>query len=122
MSFAAGVEAGLLLGKKFGGGNAGKLRGLSGDVIIIYDTSDDKGDPVQSEKYYTLNTFIFTKNITIKKTQGDTTTTFSESFSKIIITGIQDGSGNKILTADYDENTGTINGYCDADGKEIKIL
>ena len=130
MSFAAGLEAGLLLGKKFGGGKKEPFRGINGinTIVINYDASDEENPEkvVVKTKTYICEADVYSKSINITKTETDsegntTTTSFSESFSKTTIISIRDNDGNTILTSDYDASTGKVSKYYDSDGKEILI-
>ena len=120
MSYIAGVEAGILLGKKFGGGNPGTFRGISdsGSSILI---SADK----EISYGYTYQTFTYSDSITITKTETDAedkqvVTTITQNFSKTIVTAIYDMDGNQILEVKHDDHA-NITGYFDSDGKEIVI-
>lgn len=120
MSYIAGVEAGILLGKKFGGGNAGTLRMISDNGSSIVISADE-----ETSYDYTYELFTYSDEVSIKKTQTDaegntTETLLKNTFSKTIVTAVYNSSGNKILEAEYDEK-GNISGYFDLNGKEIII-
>ena len=120
MSYIAGVEAGILLGKKIGGGNSGTFRGISDDGNSIVISTDE-----ETSYNYTYETFTYTDSISVTKTETDaegtqTITKNTQNFSKTIITTVYNSSGNKILEAKYDDKA-NITGYFDSDGKEIII-
>ena len=120
MSYIAGVEAGILLGKKFGGGNAGTLRGISDDGNSIVISADE-----ETSYSYTYQTFTYSDSISITKTEANAegkqvVTTTTQNFSKTIITAIYDSDGNQILEVKHDDHA-NITGYFDSDGKEIVI-
>lgn len=126
MSFAAGLEAGLLLGRRSGGGISGKLRGINGSdtITISYDVPDEK-DPkktVTKTVEYTCDIETFEKVLSINITSnGETLSTVADTFSKTMVTHIYNSDGDSIFDADYDIDSGTVYGYYDSDGKNIFI-
>ena len=120
MSYIAGVEVGILLGKNIGGGNSGTLREISDDGNAILISADK-----EISYGYTYQTFTYSDSIVITKTETDAegkqvVTTITQNFSKTIITAVYDTNGNQILEAKYDDKA-NITGYFDSDGKEIVI-
>ena len=126
MSFAAGLEAGLLLGRRSGGGISGKFRGINGleTITISYDVPDEK-DPkktVTKTVEYTCDIETFEKVLSINITSnGETLSTVADTFSKTMVTHIYNSDGDSIFDADYDIDSGTVYGYYDSDGKNIFI-
>ena len=126
MSFAAGLEAGLLLGRRSGGGISGKFRGINGlqTITISYDVPDEK-DPkktVTKTVEYTCDIETFEKVLSINiSSNGETLSTVTDTFSKTMVTHIYNSDGDSIFDADYDIDSGTVYGYYDSDGKNIFI-
>ena len=120
MSYIAGVEVGILLGKNIGGGNSGTLREISDDGNAILISADK-----EISYGYTYQTFTYSDSIVITKTETDAegkqvVTTITQNFSKTIITAVYDTNGNQILEVKYDDKA-NITGYFDPEGKEIVI-
>ena len=126
MSFAAGLEAGLLLGRRSGGGISGKFRGINGlqTITISYDVPDEK-DPkktVTKTVEYTCDIETFEKVLSINiSSNGETLSAVTDTFSKTMVTHIYNSDGDSIFDADYDIDSGTVYGYYDSDGKNIFI-
>lgn len=125
----ADFSDGFVLSMFFGGDDLGTFRSLSDSGSTITITNDDKVSEV-----YNYETVTIEKSIKINKTEGDTVTTTTQTFSKKIITKIfqnvtetdEDGGTSVvekiIMETIFNAETGKISGYKDGDKKEVTFV
>ncbi|MBP1560360.1 MAG: hypothetical protein J6C96_03845 [Oscillospiraceae bacterium] len=108
------------------GSGGGDIRAIIDDdagsitIVIGSETEKESGtetaetaETVREEEYtdclYTYDLEIYSDEITMKSASG----THTKKFEKRIVTAVYDSTGNQIMAADYNADTGNVAGYTD---------
>ena len=90
-------------------------------TIVVGENPEDMEEEQYSDYSYSYTAVEWSDKIVTNTETAEGTVTTTQNFSKTVITELYNANGKLIMRADYNADTGVVNGYYDGDGVQIHL-